>query len=60
MKTHRAELPRADSLADLARFFDTHLVLYYRNGEEWFDVHPLIQERVQQHVGTTNGKSARA
>ncbi len=60
MKTHRAELPTADSLADLARFFDTHLVLCYRNGEEWFDVHPLVQERVQQHVDTTNGKPTRA
>ena len=52
MKTHRAGLPTADSLADLARFFDTHLVLCYRNGEEWFDVHPLVQ----QHVDSMNGK----
>ncbi len=49
-ETHRAELPAATSLADLARFFDTHLVLCYRNGEEWFDVHPLIRERIRQHV----------
>jgi hypothetical protein len=32
-----AELPR------LARFFDTSLVLNYRNGDYWYDVHPLLK-----------------
>lgn len=35
-----AELPR------LARFFDTSLVLNYRNGDYWYDVHPLLQKIV--------------
>ncbi len=35
------ELPR------LARFFDTHLVLNYRNDDDWYDVHPLIQSELE-------------
>lgn len=33
---------RGDSLRTLARLFDTRVVLNYRNGEEWFDIHPLL------------------
>jgi len=33
-----AELPR------LARFFDTSMVLNYRNGDDWYDVHPLLKD----------------
>lgn len=33
-----AELPR------LARFFDTSLVLNYRNGDYWYDIHPLLKK----------------
>ena len=29
------------------RFLDTHFVLYLRNGEEWYDIHPLIREDVK-------------
>ena len=32
----------------LTRFLDTHLVLYLRNGEEWYDVHPLVRDEVQK------------
>jgi hypothetical protein len=32
----------------LTRFLDTHLVLYLRNGEEWYDLHPLIRDEVQK------------
>ena len=31
----------------LTRFLDTHIVLYLRNGEEWYDVHPLVREEVR-------------
>ena len=27
-------------------FLDTHLVLFLRNGEDWYDVHPLIREEI--------------
>jgi len=30
----------------LSRFLDTHLVLYLTNGEDWYDVHPLIRDEV--------------
>jgi len=32
----------AGGLTTLSRFLDTHLLLCYRNGREWYDVHPLI------------------
>lgn len=33
-------------VARLTYFLDTHLVLYLRNGEEWYDIHPLIRDEV--------------
>ncbi|HSN97069.1 MAG TPA: hypothetical protein VLS89_02190 [Candidatus Nanopelagicales bacterium] len=44
--THQAALPSVDRLPDLTRFLDTHVVLTYRNGPEWYDVHPLIRDLV--------------
>jgi hypothetical protein len=44
--THEAALESMDRLPDLTRFFDTHVVLCYRNGPEWYDVHPLIKDIV--------------
>ena len=45
-RSHQTALPHTGKLPDLARFFDTHLALCYRNGDEWYDVHPLIAEHV--------------
>lgn len=42
------ELPHGADLADLARFFDNLLVMTYRNGGEWFGIHPLIADRVRE------------
>lgn len=39
-------LPDVERLPTLARFLDTHLVLCYRNGEEWYNVHPLVRDEV--------------
>ena len=33
-----------------ARFLDTHLVLCYRNGAEWYDVHPLVRDLVLEQA----------
>jgi hypothetical protein len=44
--THKISLAQPEQLPDLARLLDTHLVLSYRNGHEWSDVHPLIREVV--------------
>lgn len=46
------ELDGQGRLHDLARFFDTHLVLTYRNGEEWVAVHPLVAAHVEKQVAT--------
>ncbi|MEM6796431.1 MAG: hypothetical protein AAF725_20840 [Acidobacteriota bacterium] len=45
-ETHRAPLGSKAELADFAHYLDTHMVLCYRNGHEWYDVHPLIREIV--------------
>jgi len=42
--SHEASLSGGDHVPDLAHFLDTHLVLCYRDGPEWYDVHPLIKE----------------
>lgn len=39
-----------DNLPELARFLDTHLALCYRNGDEWYDVHPLIVPAIEKLV----------
>lgn len=49
-ETHEASLVDVARSKDLARFLDTHTVLCYRNGEEWYDVHPLIKDIVLRQV----------
>ena len=56
-QTHEAELQKLQELPSLARFFDTHLVLCYRNGDEWYDVHPLIKEHVLTQAGAPDLRS---
>jgi hypothetical protein len=34
----------------LTRFLDTHVVLYLKNGTEWYDVHPLVRDEVKTIV----------
>jgi hypothetical protein len=43
-------LPNTDpgSVMRLARFLDTHWVLYFVNGDEWYDVHPLIRAEAER------------
>jgi hypothetical protein len=33
-----------------SRLLDLHLVLYFSNGEEWYDVHPLIRDEIGRVV----------
>ena len=44
--SYQVDLEELAALPSLSRFFDTHLVLCYRNGKEWYDVHPLVREHV--------------
>ena len=48
--SHTTALRNNDRLHDLARYFDSHLALNYRNGEEWYDVHPLVRDVVQRQA----------
>lgn len=43
-------LPTSESgdVARLTRFLDTHFVLYFCNGDEWYDIHPLIRGKVAE------------
>jgi hypothetical protein len=45
-RTHEASLEDDKHLPVLAHFLDTGLVLCYRDGPEWYDVHPLIRQTV--------------
>ena len=45
-ETHSASLESVAGLPDFARFLETHLVLCYRNDEDWYDVHPLVADHV--------------
>lgn len=48
-RTHNAiAIDRSDSLRTLARLFDTRVILNYRNGAEWFDIHPLLWPLIDQ------------
>ncbi len=46
MCSKRPNLDKIQELPRLARFFDTHLVLNYRNDDDWYDIHPLIQSEI--------------
>ena len=51
--SHKCELTGIEYLNTLARFFESKYVLNYRNGEDWYDVHPLLREIVDAHHPTT-------
>lgn len=50
-RSKRSELDKIDDLQQLARFFDTNLAINYRNGDDWYDIHPLIVEEVLRLAG---------
>jgi hypothetical protein len=52
------QLEEGRRLHELARFFDTHLVLTYRNGQEWWSVHPLLAEQVARQAAEHREASA--
>lgn len=47
--THDTCLAQESDLPLLAHFLDNRLVLNYRNGSDWYDVHPLIRDLVDSH-----------
>lgn len=48
--SHDVALKNNDRLHDLARYFDSHLALSYRNGEDWYDIHPLVRELIGEQA----------
>ncbi len=57
-KTHSSAL-NDENTGRLAKLLDTHLVLYFKNGEEWYDIHPLIREEVNKIVKQIESEKAK-
>ncbi len=55
----RSERSQAFRLAEL---FDNHFVLGYRNGDEWYDLHPLVKRcpKVREMLEQANGTKSEA
>ena len=49
-RSRSTQLEDGKRLHELARFFDNHLVLTYRNGQEWWSVHPLLADHIERQV----------
>jgi hypothetical protein len=47
MASHDHELPNLDALPDFARLQEGKYLLHYRNGKDWYDVHPLLHSEVR-------------
>ena len=51
-QTHDTCLEKDADLPTLAHFLDNRLVMNYRNGSDWYDVHPLLRDVVDAHGST--------
>ena len=49
-----------ENVGKVARYLDTHMVLYFRNGDDWYDIHPLIREEVGKIAARIKTKTAAA
>lgn len=49
-ESKQAELAGIEELPELARLFDFNLIINYRNGDDWYDIHPLISEYVLERM----------
>jgi hypothetical protein len=60
-ESRKPELPdqTAKNIFRFTAFVDTHLVLFLRNGQEWYDVHPLLREYVAEIVRGEAEREAR-
>jgi hypothetical protein len=50
---------REEDYAYLARFMDEFVVLCYRNGDGWYEIHPLIREFVQELADKIRAEDAK-
>jgi len=44
--SHDRELESLDRLPDFARLTEGKYILNYRNGDDWYDVHPLLRAAI--------------
>lgn len=51
VETHDHGLPSLAELGTLARLLDGKLIFQYRNGDNWYDVHPLLWPQLGAHAG---------
>lgn len=51
LDSKRSSLGDGRQLGDLVRLFDAHLVMCYRNGEEWYGVHPVVEPLIDAVLG---------
>jgi hypothetical protein len=51
VETHDHGLPSLAELGTLARLLDGKLIFQYRNGDNWYDVHPLLWSQLALHAG---------
>jgi len=60
-KTHDVPRSKRAQAFRLAELFDHHFVLGYRNGQEWYDLHPLVRKspKVQAALQEANGKNSK-
>lgn len=55
IETHDAHMENnEESASRLSTLLDAHAVLFLKNGDEWYDVHPLIQAEVERIVKQSN------
>lgn len=56
--TQQAELPDLKHLPELAALFDNNLVINYRNGSDWYGIHPLIIDYVLERQQVLDEREA--
>ena len=61
-QTHQLCFPDNDAKTVLhfARLLDHHLILEFRNGEPWFDIHPAIVKQVERTAARVESRKAAA
>jgi hypothetical protein len=47
-----------EEISQLAELFEHHFVLSYRNGERWFDLHPLVRRTTKLQNELRKGKES--
>jgi hypothetical protein len=56
--TGQAELPESEKLPELAELFDNNLIINYRNGDDWYGIHPLVVDYVVERQKVLDEREA--